>query len=596
MSLLTNRRPEAIAQPSRNFCILGKTRIRDPLDGREKLVLANFAAHATGNIILIDTETGAGESILFPGDAGAWALYNWNDEKLIVGTCAKYGYVHSLDLRTRAWAQPLRDENETYIWNFTKGADGYLYGGTYPGCVLLRYDPDNHVLENVGRMSDNLKNMYSRYVGSVPGHIIIVAGLDDSFAAAWNIETGEVKRFASFPGFPHLEEVNDSYISMKFGDEKIYYDSVTFNPIDPATIVEQPTSFSIQLTETLQGSGIPLDNGQYGGVRGQDYFIASQLEDTPLLKRIPTEAPATHIYGLTADEEGRIWGSSGFGQTIFSYDPTDGSYWNSSTVCNSGGEVYGMRFVDGLLFLTAYSGGDHIVYDPSKPWDQVGNVNPRTLESVFSKWIRPLGHSIVGPDRAIWTGWSAKYGVYGGGITRLDTKTLELSSWSNPLAEQQVSSLAADESYVYFVSSLGGNGLQAQDEPCHFGVLATDGSLVHGEELPAGTKPGKVCAAGGRIWLVLDESLRIFSADKMSFTDTIEIGKKAHGLCAANERELLLFTDDQLLVMDVSTGEYEVRASIPGIVDKAVITPDRTLYFGIGIQLYSLKLSELGVE
>ncbi|MFK7691397.1 hypothetical protein [Paenibacillus sp. HJGM_3] len=68
--------PEAVAQPCRNFCILGKTTLRDPLDGREKLVLANFAAHATGDIILIDFETGAGESILMPGDSGGWALYN----------------------------------------------------------------------------------------------------------------------------------------------------------------------------------------------------------------------------------------------------------------------------------------------------------------------------------------------------------------------------------------------------------------------------------------------------------------------------------------------------------------------------------------
>jgi hypothetical protein len=237
-----------------------------------------------------------------------------------------------------------------------------------------------------------------------------------------------------------------------------------------------------------------------------------------------------------------------------------------------------------------------MIYDPSQPWDQVGNVNPRTLESVYSKWIRPLGHSIIGPDQAIWTGWSAKYGVYGGGITRLDTETLELSSWPNPLAEQHVSSLASDDQYVYFVSSLGGNGLQAQDEPCHFGVLTTDGSLVHGQELPYGTKPGKLCSAGGRLWLVLDDSLRVFSPSTMSFIETIAVGKRVHGMCVANDHNLLLFTDSELLVLNVQNGKYEMRATLPGIVDKAVIAPDRTLYFGAGTQLYRLKLTELGVE
>lgn len=588
--------PEAVAQPCRNFCILGRTRLRDPKDGREKLVLANFAAHATGDIVLIDVETGEGESILLPGDSGAWALYNWNDEKLIVGTCPGFGYVHSLDLRTRTWAKPLRDENETYVWNFTKGSDGMLYGGTYPGCVLLRYDPERHVLENVGRMSDNLKNMYSRYVGSVPGHIIISGGLEDSFVSAWNIETGELKTFARPAGFATLVEVNEQFICVKLGEQTDYYDSTTFELLDATPISTSSTVVEISLGGGLTASAVRLDDGRYGGVRGQDYFIAADSSDCPQLKRIPTEAPATHIFGLETDSDGRIWGSSGFGQTIFSYDPRDGSYWNSSVVCNAGGEVYGLRHVNGRLFLTAYAGGDHMVYDPSQPWDQIGNVNPRTLQSVGPDWIRPLGRSIIGPDGAIWTGWAAKYGVYGGGLTRLDTNTLELTQYSNPLAEQQVSSVAADEQYIYFVTSRGGNGLPQQEEPCHFGVVTTDGALVYSETLPLEANPGKLCAAGGRIWLVQDNDLRVFSRSAMSFSETISLGQRAYGLCAVSERELIVFGESQLLVLDMESGSYEVRAALPGTVDKAVITPDRTLYFGVGTQLYSIKLEELGIH
>ncbi|MFK7693706.1 hypothetical protein [Paenibacillus sp. HJGM_3] len=587
--------PEAVAQPCRNFCILGKTTLRDPLDGREKLVLANFAAHSTGDIILIDVETGAGESILMPGDSGAWALYNWNDEKLIVGTCPGFGYIHSLDLRTRTWAEPLRDEKETYIWNFALGSDGMLYGGTYPGCVLLRYNPADHTLENVGRMSDNPKNMYSRYVGSVPGHIIVSGGLEDSFVTAWNIATGERTEFAKPGGFAHLTETNEQYIGVRLGEETAYYDAITFQPLDAASIVPKKQAIEVQLAEGLTAGAIPLANGQYAGVRGQDYFIANGPDDRPALRRIPTEAPATHIYGLTADSVGRIWGSSGFGQTIFLYDPRDGSYWNSSVVCNAGGEVYGLQFVDDRLFLTAYAGGDHMVYDPAAPWDQLGNVNPRTLESVGDVWIRPLGHSIVGPERAIYTGWSAKYGVYGGGITRLDTGTLELTRWPNPLADQQVSSLAADDRYVYFVTSRGGNGLPPQEEPCHFGVLTPDGAVVYRETLPAEAKPGKLVAAGGRVWLAQDDTLRVFSPEALSFVDTIALGRRATGFRATAGRELLVFTEGELLVLDTASGSFEARASLPGIVDKAAITPDRTLYFGVGTTLYALSLTQLGL-
>ncbi|WP_127579516.1 hypothetical protein [Paenibacillus koleovorans] len=588
--------PESVAQPCRNFCILGKTSLIDPLDGREKFVLSNFAAHATGNIVLIDVETGVGESILLPGDSGAWALYNWDNEKLIVGTCPGKGYVHSLDLRSRTWAEPLRDDNETYVWNFTCGEDGMLYGSTYPGCVLLRYDPVAHVLTNMGKMSDNPKNMYSRTVGAVPGHIIVTGGMDEVFVTAWNMETQERRLVHKTNDLAMIVETNEQYFSIKSGKEMLYFDSKTFEPLAADSVEVRRGAVEVKLGPSQRGEAIPLASGIYVGVRGQDYFVASGAGDSPGLQRIPVEAPATHIFGLTIAPDGCVWGSSGFGQTIFKYDPRDGSYWNSSVVCNGGGEVYGMQFVGERLFLTAYSGGDHIVYDPSKPWDQLGNVNPRTLQSVGPDWIRPLGHSIVGPDRAIWTGWSAKYGVYGGGITRLDTDTLELTRWANPLATQHVSSLAADDRYVYFVSTLGGNGLAAQDEVCHFGVLTTGGDVVYSEALPNGAKAGKLAACGGRVWLAVDEALRVFDPDALRFVDggDVALGRRATGFCAVSERELLVFVPDELLVLDTASGRCEARAALPGIVDKASVTPDRKqLYFGIGTTLYTLPLQAL---
>ena len=130
----------------RNFQILGIEKLTDPRDGREKVVLSNFAAGTAGNLILVDPETGEGESLPLPGDSGAWAVHNWHDQKLLVGTCGHFGYLHCLDLVTREWAEPLRDANESYIWNFCVGSDGLVYGGTYPGCVLLQYDPNSHRL------------------------------------------------------------------------------------------------------------------------------------------------------------------------------------------------------------------------------------------------------------------------------------------------------------------------------------------------------------------------------------------------------------------------------------------------------------------
>ncbi|MEZ4837167.1 MAG: hypothetical protein R2873_35080 [Caldilineaceae bacterium] len=116
--------PELIGQPCRNFNILGSTFLDDPPDGREKVVLSNFsAAGATGNLIFVDPETGDGEAIPLPVDEGALAARPRRRHRRWWVRVRAAGYLHRLDLRSRSWAEPLRDDGETYIWNLCRGDD-----------------------------------------------------------------------------------------------------------------------------------------------------------------------------------------------------------------------------------------------------------------------------------------------------------------------------------------------------------------------------------------------------------------------------------------------------------------------------------------
>jgi hypothetical protein len=162
-----------LGEPCCNFNILAVEKIVDPLDGQTKVVLSSYVAEGTGCLVFIDPTTGQGEQLALPADSGAWALLNDQNERLFVGTCATYGYLHALDLNTRRWAAPLRVEGETYIWNLGTGSDGMVYGGTWPGCVLLRYDPKRYQLTTLGKVSDVTGNCYSRYVlGGVPHQLV----------------------------------------------------------------------------------------------------------------------------------------------------------------------------------------------------------------------------------------------------------------------------------------------------------------------------------------------------------------------------------------------------------------------------------------
>lgn len=578
------------AEPCRNFCILGVTSLLDPKDGREKLVLSNFAAGAVGNLVFIDTESGAGESVPLPGDSGAWALLPLGD-RLLVGTCPDYGYLHSLDLRTRQWAKPLRVELEKYIWNLALGSDGFVYGGTYPGCVLLRYDPDRHELVSVGRASDNERNLYSRYVHAGPhGRIFISGGFDKPFLNVWNIETETFDRFGE-PG-EAVEAVTESYVCTKIAGSLRFYDAKTLQPVEGAVAEAWSAALEekeIVVKDRLRVRYIRLLDGSRAGVKGQDYFIQRPGTSEPVFRPIPTPAPATRIHTVIADAQGVLWGSSGFGQTIFRYDPKDESFWNSGAVCDAGGEVYGMAFVGDELFMTAYAGGDHIVYRPSEPWDQYGNVNPRTLRSVGPELIRPHGKSVVGPDGGIWTGWTANYGVYGGGLSRIDPVTKEVQSWYDPVPGQPIESLAADESRLYFTTGTGGNGLPARDEPCHFAVWEPKGRISFLHRFESGEKPGALLALQSRVWVRVDHDLAVFDPQTMAFVHRIPLGEACTCLLALGPDRIAAFGEKTLHLVDTRRMTAEAVGSLPGHVTTAARTPDGTIYFNCyGTKLYRL--------
>ena len=53
---------------------------------------------------------------------------------------------------------------ESYIWQLALAADKRLYGYTYPGAKLVRFDPATGASEDLGRMDD--QQQYARSVAA----------------------------------------------------------------------------------------------------------------------------------------------------------------------------------------------------------------------------------------------------------------------------------------------------------------------------------------------------------------------------------------------------------------------------------------------
>lgn len=580
---------QLLGQPCRNFQILGIGSFTDPIDHRDKVVLSNFAAGGTGNLVIIDTVTGEGEDIKLPGDSGAWAVHNWRHEKLLIGTCGTFGYLHCLDLASREWAEPLRDDDETYIWNLCVGSDGLVYGGTYPGCVLLRYDPAAHRLENVGRMSENTANLYSRMVyGGVPGHILVSCGTADAHLSLWNIESGHVQRFGK-PGAA-VRGVGEGFICTQAGDEIDCYDSTSFERLDE--------DLSGQLCDP------PAPPNRFGGMRmhvqlpdetwlvtrGQEFYIDDGGEGAPMLQPIPAARPATHILTIAADDKGILWGAAGFGQTIFRYDPAQDESWNSQVVTDNGGEVYGMACTGGRLFLAAYSGGDHVLYDPAAAWSQLDNQNPVTLESVSPKLIRPSGKSVIGPDGNVWTGWMAAYGVYGGGLSRVNVDSLEMSHWYDPVPEQAVIGLAADAEQLYFITGGEANGLAAREVAPHFVVWHCDGRIESQQVFEHGTRLTALAATAGHVAIVADDAVHVYDTSAAAFGEPLVLPGSCRHAAALPDGRVALFGETCVWLLSPASGVLAEGGQLPGRVGSLAVTPAGDLFAAIGAQLYRLSL------
>ncbi|MHB9033746.1 MAG: NHL repeat-containing protein [Anaerolineae bacterium] len=574
-----------LGEPCRNFNILAVTRIYDPRDQRVKVVLSSYVAEGVGCLVFIDPTTGQGETVLLPGDSGAWALLPYGD-RLLVGTCATYGYLLSLDLASRSWAKPLRVDSETYVWQLCLGSDGMVYGGTWPGCSLLRYDPRTHTLVDLGKASDAGGNCYSRYVyGQVPGKILIECGHAERHLALYDITS------AAFTRFGQQEESVIGFscdrLYTQVGDERFCYTLPELEPVSGAQVGCPGKPALPYASEFIHY--VNLADERLCVVRGQSYYLLEPGVSEPELLPIPAERPPTAILGLCAAPDGTLWGSSAFGQTIFSFNPFNGNTWNSEVVCDQGGEVYGMAWLNGRLFMSSYSHGDHIVYDPTLPWDQLHNLNPRTLESAAPQLVRPGARSIVGPDGGFYTGWWAAYGVYGGGITRVDPRTLAVTTWHDLVPGESVVGLAGDDEDFYLVTTQRANGLPEHSDTGHLAVWNPGKGIVDQVVLQGSVPDWGVCADPRGAVVVWGNALHVYDRTRRGFHDTLNLPERFSYLLRQKDGTLLVFGQRAVFSFNSATVALEVAGEIPGPARSAVQAPDGKVYIACGSHLYRLS-------
>ena len=586
--------PRNLGKPCRNFNFQTMLSLVDPKDNREKLVLSNYIGGGRGTLIFIDVESRDAEEIPLPDDCGAWALCFSHERYLVAGTDPEKGLICRLDLPSRQWAEPAHNDETTYHWNVAKGSDGHLYFTTYPTAEVLQYDVIQNSIRSIGRPTNDLGNFYSKEIcGSSPGWIFVTGGFAECHVSAWNMETRQWSPVAA-DGHAQFSLIgaDANHLQLNRNGVREVYSIPELKKVAPAAPdalhPDREAMVTSSSTPGMYGFETVLKNGRIAGVAGQEYFIENEKGEREY-SRIPFEPPTTVMHkSLVLDDNGDLWGPSSFGQTIFRYSPADGSSWNSLGVCRRMGEVYGMVSLNGRLFMACYAGGDHVVYDPSKPWDQRNNVNPRTLDPVNDNLCRAVGGSIIGPDGAVWSGWRLKYGTYGGALSRVDPTTLELNVWQDPIPGQTVMGVAADEKYVFFTTNPSGEGLPLkEDEPGWFGIWVPGSGLKASYRMGLGDLTAGLVAMSGFVFIMQGDRLAVFDIATEEFRKEIVLGEPCSKLLKLADGILAAFCGQNVFWVDTRTIEIIGKDSLGIGMFGAVAAKDgRSFFFGSDMDLF----------
>jgi len=616
---------ELLGQPCRAKNILSTCMVKDRATGREMFVLADMNENSHAELLFIDFKNNTGKAYRAPAGAGSWALKEVPGDRLIVGTFYD-GVFMVFDLNKMQFVKVADFPGETYIWNLAMGSDGRVYGGTYGGGKLGALDLSNYTVEDLGAPAP--PNLYCRQVSELPdGRILCYFNTEKPTALIFDPAT---KTYGPAPkgisngvqgavfdnyfvtgrqvfGGKDLDEVRPIPFPTPPADKGMWSFNASMTTRDTAYMQQGQALYRYKkgdsdLTllcdvDTFRGGIRQVSSdGWVLGLRGQDYFVIKPGADKIDLRPIPVESSPRETLFLRVAPDGKLWGGPTFGQTLWWMDPKTKKYVNTSTICDSGGEVYDVGFVNGKVYAVAYAGGDVVEYDPSQPWNQIELKNPRVIKRLSTDgYIRPEAGVTVGPDGKLYSAWLAKYGTYGGAVSITDPNTGDTELIENPLGEQAIVGVATDGKLLYVSSSLSGNGLPyKKGEWARFGVVdpSTKTTLYQHEfEGCYGVRILGYDSESKRVAISVGGKPELFDTKVCGLIAELNGAAKVGGRSVAlpGDGSVIYGSDKSVVRLDMRTGRTSVVAEAPRKVDNVACGPDGKLYISCGVDVCAVE-------
>jgi hypothetical protein len=463
------------------------------------------------------------------------------------------------------------------IWSLAAGANGIVYGGTYPDGHVFSYDPATSSYHDYGQALAG-----QSYVTAVEpaGDTVYFGTQPDRELGRLDPATGQVTQIP-LPAAHQGVEGKVGFLALR-GDN-------LFVGVDGAQVYDVATGAWTDTISNLSGSAVsPPDPGDANAVYFRvssgsivRYHLDTLARDTlpwapnafpgafawvdlggtsfPGLTLMFTYYTNCRIYGYNLSTKAGYYvepAVQGAGDQLINLgEGPDGNVyagafqtppgmgkWNpdtgSWTLLGGSGQVEGYGSYHGNLVFGRYPQGNLYYDDLSKPW---AGSNPTVANTIGNEQDRPMAFADLGDQVAV--GSAPVSGRLGGAISLWKPDTKALSVFRNVVPNQTPDSLVSYGGLVWGGTSIdGGYGI---DPTATSGELfawdpATHQTVFEDVPLPGATNVSGLVVDGDHLWGLADATLFEFDLTARRIIRTQQLYPGVDGSMYGLEHQLVL--------------------------------------------------------
>ena len=430
---------------------------RAVLDG--KLLVTLFETNGEGRLAIVDLVSGTQDEVALPGARGADAIaVDAGRHVAYVGTSTRAS-VYQVEVATGK-VSPLHAldpflSREGYVWSLAVAPSGEVFAGTYPGGLLLAYEPRRGGARSLGAPLPGRQYLRQLLVGP-SGTVYCGLGTPAAIAAV-DPRSGRSRVLASAAtgdvAFPSNLRLAGGRVLAALGATELRTPRLE-NPADflePEIDIDPDGRYVVRAGPGEQRGQLDLSSRQNG----------------------------MGIMGLSAGPDGDVYGATYYNASLFRIHSGRGAMESLGRVKDATGEFRVLYPVGRRIFLPGY-GGTLYVYDVDRPWAARGtSVNPWRLGEIGHGQHLATAADADGDELAIAT--PPGYGLRGGALTLLDTRSLSWRTFPNLVPDQSFTAVCLRGGTVYGGTSVEvGLGETVRARSAHIvGVDARTGTIRH---------------------------------------------------------------------------------------------------------------------